>query len=280
MANYQEFRLPHFEETAPYGFVIDHPAYWGIPIPGFPSDRQPAQPTDPVGVPSSLTVSNASLDPSSLWTGGNISILATRTPPLFHSFHHKTNEALAGRGHSRPGGSPFERRAENRIVERSFSPRSPLPGQGRFATVHLFNATFESNGQPQPITSPSPIPFSSFDTRALIKQAQAAGYFETRLMTWNVDLVGPLNALWLVILKAGSPNTPLERLEGGYRLWHHLHRDDDGNEHKRGYDWQLSQRNNYQELCFVITLSGKLNGTLKQCPSEKAILEFELTWQT
>ena len=124
MTEFQKFDIDKFEDTAKYGFVIDHPAYWGIPIPGFPPDRQPAQPTDPVGVPSSLTVSNPSLSSSSGWTGGNISVLATRTPPLFHAFHHKTEEALAAGGHGGHGGNPFERRAERNIVERAFSPRS------------------------------------------------------------------------------------------------------------------------------------------------------------
>ena len=83
------------QDTDKYGFVVKHAAYWGLPIPGFAIDPMPAHtvPENPDKVPRSLRVTSVSVEKGKGgWTGGDLSFLATRTPPLFHAFHHKTDQ--------------------------------------------------------------------------------------------------------------------------------------------------------------------------------------------
>ena len=299
--------FPH-DTTKPFGFVVDHRTYLGIPIPGlpgFPKDPKPTQPSDPSSAPKALIIKKkpAPQVKTSQWTGGNFSILATRTPPLFHAFHHKTDEFVAGGGghgggHG-GGGSEhfvFEPRSETNVIERSFAPRNPLPGRGRFACVELFTARFRPDGKPDPIDlskhTEQPehkgnVKFSLFDTRAIVKEARRAGYFETRHNSWNDDLVGPLNFLWIVFLEAGKRNTPLQRLgnhsagTAGYRLWHRLTQH--GNPPRPtddGYKWTIRQRNDFHEISVSVELSETLNTALERCPSERAILTFEFEWSS
>ncbi len=272
--------------STPFGFVIDHPSYWGIPIPGFDEDPQPTGPTDPVGAPSKLTVVSAGAS-TKRWTAGGFDIFATRTPPLFHSFHHKTDERLVpppgmhgGGGHSGGGHSDaFEHRAERNLAERSFSPRNPLPGQGRYACVELVRVRIAKDYKSATAHKAfSETPFSSFDSRGLVRQARAAGYFETQLMTWNSYLVGPLGALWIVILQEGSNNTPIARLGGGYRLWHFKERDHRGKQEFNGYKWAIEAKNDFHDLKFSLSLSGCHNLGRKECPLEEVCVDFELQW--
>lgn len=281
-------------DTDKYGFVVPHPAFWGLPIPGFAIDRMPAHtdPENPDNVPCSLRITAVSAEKGEGgWTGGDLSFLATRTPPLFHAFHHKTDQGESmengGHGGGHGGGEMepsfrFERRAETNVIERqSFQPRDPLPGRGRNACVELFDVKFPNAGDPNvEVAQNGIICFSQFDSTRLIELAQLAGYFETRRGGWDVRRVGPLNALWIVILQAGSNNTPVEHLDGGYRLWHYLNHAGK----KEGYDCKICQnsedRANATSFKFEIELSGRFNEGDKppRCPSESATVSFELNW--
>lgn len=299
--------------TKPYGFVVDHHTYWGIPIPGFEPaiSEGSAAASAPMNAPKILKLTDLTVG-TSKWTGGDFSFLATRTPPLFHALHHKTNEYVAGAG-GHGGGHPgtpgehfvFELRAETNVQERSFSPRGPLPGRGRFACVELFSARFDRHGKAKPPIVSPPIKFLEegkvkslkkgefafwqFDTQALVKEAHRAGYFETRHMSWDHTLVQPLNALWFVFLQADRRNTPLERLGGGYRLWHRLDKVRNGANTKDvpdGYDWKISRdKTDPNHFKFEITLSGKLNkskhenGKGPRAPQEGVTVSFELRWK-
>ncbi len=286
------------DDTDKYGFVVPHRAFWGLPIPGFAFDPKPAH-TDPINpdkVPGSLRVTSVSVvKGKGGWTGGDLSLLATRTPPLFHSFHHKTDQGEqagnGGHGGGHGGGGEmkptfrFERRAETNVIERqSFQPREPLPGRGRNACVELFDVKFPNERDPNvEVAQNGNIYFSQFDSTRLIELAQLAGYFETRRGGWDVGQVGPLNSLWIVILQAGSSNTPVERLGDGYRLWHYLNHD---KKTKEGYDWKICQNAEQPasatSFTFEIELSGRFNEAVKKkpprCPSESATVSFKLTW--
>jgi hypothetical protein len=86
--------------------------------------------------------------------------------------------------------------------------------------------------------------------------------------------VGPLGALWLVILKKDENNTPIEELGDGYRLWHHL---DHHAAKTTGYDWKIFEANNFHRLQIQIELSRRLN--LPPEPSEESIsVCFDLIW--
>ena len=139
---WQKFEPEPVGITKPYGFVVDHHAYWGLPIPGYDYHPQPWNqgPTDPNQVPSQLTVTNIQIHTRSDWSGGEFTLFATLTPPLFHSFHHKTDEDIM------PVADAFERRAERNIIETDkFGAREPLKGDGQRACVKLFDVKY--NGQ-------------------------------------------------------------------------------------------------------------------------------------
>ena len=114
--------------TSPYGFVVDHSTYWGIPIHGDnvvppPADANFADISNP---PSSVEIGPPHVAVGGTWTGGDFSILGTCTPPLFHSFHHKTDGARTRclfqhvpnrrghRGYRDPRGSCTDTSASNR----------------------------------------------------------------------------------------------------------------------------------------------------------------------
>ncbi len=252
--------------TTPFGFVINHFAYWGIALPGFPEEMQASQAADPATAPKKLKIKDVEVE-TDKWSGGDFSITATRTPPLFHAYHHKTDESRAPMA--------FERRSETNITERNFTPRNPLTGKGREACVQLLDVTFNASGSTDTVSPVSDINFTQFDTRAEISNAISEKYFETREMAWDTATVGPLNALWFVIFKKGSNNQPIGRLEDGYRLWHQL--DHKGN--TEGYDWKILRKNGYKNLKVEVRLSGALNNDLKDCPDEDVTVKFELEWQ-
>lgn len=274
-------------KTKPYGFVVDHHTYLGIPIPGlpgFPDDPTPTQPSDPSTAPKALIIKKKPPPKSetSQWTGGDFSVLAMRTPPLFHAFHHKTDEHSGG-GHGSSEHFAFEPRAEVNVLERpDFQPRGPLPGRGRDAGVELLSITFDQNGTAKDIDLPNTdrIPFSDFDNRKLVEDAREKDYFATYRMTWNNSLVGPLSFLWLVFLEADKKNTPIGRLGGGYRLWHRLAKHGGHDAVDDGYHWTIFQRNDYRDIKVNVILSGALNNGQKRCPAEWVHLTFEFQWSS
>ena len=283
---WQEFEQDTLHLTKQYGFVINHPTYWGIPIPGYDTEPQPheVEPTSPGEVPKELVLGPVKVT-TDCWTGGDIKILATRTPPLFHAFHHKTNQDL-------PAHEAFERRARNRIVGLlgGFKPFNPLPGQGERACVELFKVNFSEYGTS--VTFKGNPKFPDFNTETLINQAETENYFKTDYNPakkngqeeWRVDRVGPLNALWFVILEDRELNVgeylndPLARLGEGYRLWHQKTIHHGGHPVTDGYSWKSWKDDGYKKIRVEIELSGQLNRNLKRAPEESLVVTFEYEW--
>ena len=249
-------------DTTHYGFVVDHPAYWGIPIPGFDPTPHPAD-HDHTGFgrrPECLRVTNVCINTCSGWGGQEFKILATRTPPLFHAFHHKTTR-LPGQ----PRPFKFERRGED---------DQPRKGNGQRACVELFRAEYKHN-EWVPDVTPT-VEFERFDTRQLITDANREGYFiVTGDPAWVVEKVGPLGALWLVILQKDKNNTPIckPKLGDGYRLWHHLNHAGE----TAGYDWTICEAHRFHRLQIQIELSGRLNDP-PESSEESISVCFDLTW--
>lgn len=242
--------------TTNFGFVVNHHAYWGVPIPGFAMEPQPATtpPFKPKNVPSSLQVVSAKTMVDN-WTGNDFSILATRMPPLFHALHHETIV----------DPQKFIRRKEPSEAG------SDLPGKGRDACVFLFDQSFR-NGTPEPIDIPPPIPLAAFDKKTLFKDSMKGGYFATTCGEWQVSKLGLLGALWIVILQADKQNTPLDGLEGGYRLWHHKA----GHGNHTFYTWEIEQSDSFENLCFKIDIGRDPEGMAG--PTGVATLKMDLKW--
>lgn len=275
--------IPKF--TKQYGFVVDHRAYWGIPIPGYDREPQPRNVPPTGAVPSFAYIHHITVETEG-WTGGEFKLLATRTPPLFHALHHKTDK-------DQPMHEQFERRAEKNLIETSEFDRKPLKGKGQEACVEI--CKFEQEGgHGQWVANPTDcdVPFSDFDTgnheTGLVKKFLDQKYFEIRQGIprvdddgpgWNVSKVGPLNALWFIILQKDLDNTPLDRLGEGYRLWHHLdhHNEED---FTNGYRWHIDRDEDFRTFLFWITLSGKLNSHRRgvRCPDEEIKIHFDLEW--
>lgn len=263
--------------STPYGFVVDHPSYWGIPISGEITNRPPAaEDANFAGIanpPASLKISNIDVrtdqGDDDAWTGGDFSVLATCTPPFFHACHHKTD---LDRGHH----DMFEPRSERNVVERPFQPRNPLRGIGKQACVTLLDVTFKAGKLEQIDTAnPNPILFSDFDSSASIADAIGRDYFAVSNGFWEVSKVRPLNAIWFVILQ-GS-NTLLKRLGDGYRLWHRLNRDGEPD----GYIWEIRQNEaNAHHYHVEVQMSGALNkpSPIVECPRETVSVCFEYEW--
>ena len=154
---------------------------------------------------------------TAVWTGGDFSFFVTRTPPLFHALHHKTGHPPHGHGGGHGADFAFERRADLGVLERQFEPRNPLPGPGRETLVPVFEAQFDAMGDAlTPTPNDRELPLSELDSTRLIAEYRDKKYFETSLSEpWKTSLVGPLGALWFVILEGGNPNSPLARLRGG-----------------------------------------------------------------
>ena len=210
-----------------YGFVVDHPAYWGIPIPGF-GDPAPTS-DDSVDVGKLvLNVKAELISPqSSKWSNGQIKVLATRMPPLFHALHHNT------------------------LVHapKSFIPRDErgsLPEAGERALVGLCNLDFDSNGLGKANVIRDSVAMSEFYKKPkhgmpLIQRAKDWGYFEVEskgVFVWDTSKVGPLGALWIVLLNEdGTPAWFDEHLGGGYRLWHYKSH----NANRNFFNWNFQQ---------------------------------------
>ena len=278
MQDWNEITLEVVKETTPYGFVVDHRAYWGIPISGMEGLPKPeeADLSDLKNPPSKLRVSIE--QPTEIWTGGSFDIFATCTPPLFHAVHHKTDELYdptAPEEHDRP---KFEPRSEDNVLERCFSPRDPLPNKATVACERLFSVQFDEKGEPLPVEQPTPIDFAQFNTEQKIIDASANGYFQTRQSLWDVKKIRPLNAVWFVILKKDG-NLPISRLGDGYRLWHQLNHKD-GMLYKTGYDWKIHQhKTNIHKYKVCVTLSGnQIEKGLRECPAESIAITFEYEW--
>jgi len=272
------FELLPVDETKAYGFVVDHKAYWGIPIDG--SDGLPlpesSRLTDLEYPPSKLLINTVKLELDSynpVWTGGDFDLLATCTPPLFHALHHKTDEEFHTHQHMK---AKFEPRPEINVIEREFSPRDPLQNKATEACVKLFSVEFEKTGTPKEIPQPVEMDFSLFDTENKIAEKAPLGYFETRQSTWGSEVVHPLNAIWFVILKKGA-NLPISRLGDGYRLWHHINHADK----KTGYVWKIEQKtDNPHKYRVTVKLSGSETEVgLQECPNEAVTISFEYEWQ-
>ena len=245
-------------QTTTFGFVVDHHAFWGVPIPGFAIEPQPATspplPPPAPGVPSSLQVVSAKTTVDA-WTGSDFSVLASRWPPLFHALHHQTTF-----------GQPFERRLEPDDPE-----LKGLPGKGREALVSLFDQNFIGEvREPEPIKLPGPIPIGDFDKKSLFEQSMKDGYFATKRGEWDVGNLGVLGALWIVILQADKQNTPLD-LGDGYRLWHYKAH------HKNTfYTWKIEQDDSFKELYIEIVIGRNPHGEVG--PTGVATLEMNLKW--
>ena len=270
-----EFFPIQMTQTSAFGFVVDHAAFWGVPIPGFAIEPQPATspPLKPPApkVPSQLKVVSA-VTTVDKWNGSDFSVLATRMPPFFHALHHRTDFTAAP--HDR-----FKRRKE---------PDDPklgddLPGKGREALVSLFDQKFSGEvgkpRKPHPITCPDPIHLTDFENEPLRVELMKKGYFSTENGEWNIGTLGLLGALWIVILQADKQNTPLDPdpkvgLGGGYRLWHYKPGHHGGN--KSYYTWKIEQDNSFNNLKFEIAIGRDHSGEVGR--TGVATLNMELKW--
>ena len=129
-------------------------------------------------------------------------------PPLFHALHHNTLVDAP---------KPFIPRDQ----------RGTLPEAGENALVGLCNLDFAKNGVvSKDIRRPTvkmPEFYKQGHGGTLVERAARWGYFEVEGGHWDLSKVGPLGALWLVILNEdGTPAWFDEHLGGGYRLWHYL----------------------------------------------------------
>ncbi len=161
--------------------------------------------------------------------------------------------------------------------------RPPLIGNGKSVLKVLFDANYDRRCCQWVNPPQKTLPIADFDTRkdgeGLWKKAYDHGYFDTRRGTWKNDgiykKVGPLGALWILILRTEGNNTPLERLGESYRLWHHL---DHESLAPDGYKWSIRQADDFHRFHVRIDLSGGLNKNNMSCPRESVRIAFELSW--
>jgi hypothetical protein len=206
-----------------YGFVVDHHAFWGLPIPYFSPDPAPSVPDSPEVKKLVLTV-DAVLGSQTKWTNGQIRVFATRMPPLFHALHHNT---LLG--------------APKQFIPRE--KRGTLPEAGENALVWLCSLNFTNDGtgsveQRKPGQHESTIAITEFDKKDLIGKAKDWRYFDVERGHWDVSTVGTLGALWIVLLNEdGTPAWFDAHLGGGYRMWHYMIHD----RNRNFFKWTFGQ---------------------------------------
>jgi hypothetical protein len=239
--------------TKEFGFVANHHAFWGIPIPSYAHEPQPTT-TPPLyvdRVPNSLTVKSATV--CGKWTHGKVNVLATRMPPLFHALHHTTII-----------GEPPK-----------FTPRDSndpkLPERGIDALVPLIDLNFDNSGEIKPIDDiGKPIPISFFEKKELLERSMKKGYFSTSGGEWEVSKIGLLGALWIVLLNEdGTPALFDKELGDGYRLWHYL------SEKKNLFTWTISHTNEGKKISIIIEVGKSPDGEVWK---ENFQLTLDLEW--
>lgn len=282
-----------------FGFLVPHPFWSGVPIPGFPEVLGSTAP-DPSMAPASLEIKNAHINRCQRWTGGNFGIYITRTPTLFHALHFKSNPPVPNA--EQPFGIEprYEERVDKNgirhgnITETDFmvkdKQRYPLQGVASKAGQKLFDVKFDERGF-SPTMKPvaRSIPFDSLDSKAMVAKSIEDGYFDTIDSVWekHLDYVGPLNAVWLFILAHNdgvkAPSLAIARLGRGHRFWH-VRADHDNPAIRDGYEMDAFRcvdntgKDKFKRIRYEIELSGALNKGRKECPDEKVALSFEMEW--